>query len=170
MWLLLKYCGWEGSLTRLKWWLTFPGCTTYKDYYQQIQQPPITKKVIIKVTTAMVAYKLRLDMHRMSEKFQYHYTYLLTILCLFWWLCNSKFASKQFSKQMLHHILPYLTRAVQNDQRTFNSSHSRRYRHAEYVFFEHPPSTIHYFFILQLLSFLLPTTNIYKTAVQTSFC
>lgn len=109
-------------------------------------------------------------MHRMSEKFQYHYTYLLTILCLFWQLCNSKFVSKQLSKQMLHHNLPYLTTAVQNDQTTFKSSHYWRYRQAEYVFFELPASTIHYFFILQLLSFLLPMKNIYKTAVQTSFC
>jgi len=73
-------------------------------------------------------------------------------------------------KANVNHNLPYLTPAVQNDQRTFNSSHSQRYRHAEYVFFELPASTIHYFFILQLLSFLLPTTNLYKTAVQTSFC
>jgi hypothetical protein len=141
-----------------------------QDYCQPIEQHPITKRVLIKVTTAMFAYKVRLDVQRMSEKFQYRYTYLLTILCLFWWLCNSKFASKQLSKQMLHHNLPHLTRAVQNDQSTFNSSHSQHYRHAENVVFELPASTIHYFFIVQLLSFLLPTTNIYDTAVQTSLC
>jgi hypothetical protein len=53
-----------------------------QDYFQPIQQPPSTKRVIIKVTTAMVVYKEWLDLQRMSEKFQYHYTYLLTTLCL----------------------------------------------------------------------------------------
>lgn len=144
-----------------------------QDYYQPREQPPITKRVIIKVTTAMVAYKVWLDVQRMSEKFQYHYTYLLTILCLFWWLCNSKFASKQLSKQMLHHNLPYLTTAVQNDQRTFNSSHSRRYRQLSMCTFSWVcvlwTFCINYTLLLHP-SILLPTTNIYKTAVQTSIC
>jgi hypothetical protein len=43
-----------------------------QDYCQPIQRPPITKSVTIKVTTAMDANKVWLDVQRMSQKFQYH--------------------------------------------------------------------------------------------------
>jgi hypothetical protein len=41
---------------------------------------------------------------------------------------HSKSASQQLSKQMLHHKLPYLTAAMQNSQRTFNTAHCQCYR------------------------------------------
>jgi len=45
MWLLLS-CRWEGSLTRLKWWLTFPGRTTYKTTINQQSSLPSQKSLL----------------------------------------------------------------------------------------------------------------------------
>ena len=139
-----------------------------QDHYQPIEQPPITKESLLSLQQPWlhIRYGWKCSGCLRNSSITAHTDHsLFVLMALQFQVC--------FQAALKANVTSQPSISNQNSAewpKDFQLKPFSALETAEYVFFELPASTIHYFFFLQLLSFLLPTRIIYETVVQTSFC